>query len=121
MDNLQINHLFIPALTVNADNGKAIEVYFETMNANLPDNTNCVVYAVYRGNKKNDSIFNHLSIPGEIGENIPGLDNINQKDYLGEINLTENGQWEYEGEKLSVAEQQQVAKHIQLNANIASN
>jgi hypothetical protein len=87
------------------------------MNPNQPTKNETVVFFIYSGNKKDDSIFNHLSIPGEIGENIPGLDNINLKDYLGEINLAGNDGWEYEGDKLSAAEQQQIANHIRVSNN----
>ncbi|MBD1364229.1 hypothetical protein IDJ77_10450 [Mucilaginibacter sp. ZT4R22] len=117
MDNATINHLNIPSLSIITDKGRTLNVYFEPMNATLADCENCPVYAIYRAKDKNDSIFNHLSIPGEIGDNIPGLDNINQKDYLGEINFTASGQWEYDGEKLSILEQQQVAEHIQARFN----
>jgi hypothetical protein len=117
MDNVSINYLHVPSLTVKADNGRALEVYFEVMNAALLNRSDTVVYAIYRGSKKDDSIFNHLSIPGEIGDNIPGLDNINLKDYLGEINLAGSDGWEYEGDKLSKAEQQQIANHLRVSNN----
>lgn len=116
MDNAIATHLNIPSLTIT-DNGKTLNVYFEPMNASHATCEDSPVYAIYRSKEKNDSIFNHLSIPGEIGDNIPGLDNINQKDYLGEINICSNGQWEYEGDKLSANEQQQVAAHIQAQLN----
>ncbi|OOQ61029.1 hypothetical protein [Mucilaginibacter pedocola] len=117
MEYATANHLNIPSLSFTTDKGKTLHVYFEPMNTSHANCENAPVYAIYRSKEKNDSIFNHLSIAGEIGDNLPGLDNINQKDHLGEISICEQGNWSYLGEKLSSADQQQVAGHIlgQLN------
>ena len=101
----------LAAFSINRDNGSVLNIYLEPINHH---DKGIAVYALYRAENENDSLFNHLSIPAEIGEDIPGLDDINQKEYLGEINLqnSETG-WEYEGTALSVDEQQQVATHLE--------
>ncbi|TSD67618.1 hypothetical protein FFF34_009580 [Inquilinus sp. KBS0705] len=99
-------------LSLDRDNGKILNLYFEPLYSRI--NKAVRAFKLYRSNRNGDSIFNHLSIPGEIGDNIPGLDVVNSKDYLGEFTFfddTDSG-WKYSGKLLSVREQQRVAAYI---------
>ncbi|AMR32039.1 hypothetical protein A0256_11715 [Mucilaginibacter sp. PAMC 26640] len=101
------------SFSIVTDSGETLNIYLEHMNANFEETTVPAIYGIYRSDIANDTIFNHLSIPAGVGDDIPGLEEVNQKDYLGEINISNNQQgWEYEGDKLSITEQQQVAAYI---------
>jgi len=104
-------------LSIDRDNGKTLNLYFEPLYSRL--NKAAKAFALYRSNKDGDNIFNHLSIPGEIGDNIPGLDLINKKDYLGQFTFSDENEstWKYTGKLLSKREQQRVAIYIKGIAN----
>lgn len=118
MDNLNGENYNAMSFSIVKDGGEPLNIYLEHMNANFEETNLPAVYGIYRSTTENDTIFNHLSIPAEIGDDIPGLEDVNQKDYLGEINISNNQQgWDYEGDRLSVTEQQQVAAYIRNNLN----
>jgi hypothetical protein len=108
----------VATLCVNRDNGQTLNVYFEPVYSPAKqDNIDASVFTLYKSDKNGDNIFNHLSIPGEIGDNIPGLDAINKKDYLGELTLLNGNEWKYSGESLSEKEQEQVASYMKSALN----
>jgi len=102
----------IAALSVNRDNGETLNLYFEPVYSSAKGKEAARVFTIYKSDKNGDNIFNHLSIPGEIGDNIPGLDAVNKKDCLGELVLINEKDWQYNGDALSAGEQEQVANFM---------
>lgn len=114
MVTTSIKNPLFSTFSVVRDNGSTLNFYFEPIRKAAKR-----VYALFKSDKKDDNIFNHLSIPGEIGDNIPGLDIVNSNDFLGEMIFTEgNHGWDYNGSELSAAEQQQIANRVKSALNI---
>jgi|GEM_PF-2923962 len=114
MVTTQISSMQAPTLSINRENGKALYLYFEPLFSRASEMYSAIKYAVFRSDKSGDNFFNHLSIPGEIGDNLPGLDAINKRDRLGDLSFVkgDTSAWEYNGNTLSESEQEQVANYI---------
>lgn len=103
-------HPLLSNFTLKRDNGSIIYFYLEPIKKAAAR-----VYALFKADKSGDNFFNHLSIPGETGDNLPGLYSASRKNFLGELIFRDEnaGSWDYNGNQLSAAEQQQIANCLQ--------